>query len=55
MLNVLYILEALRHNYIMPGYLRLSLWCVRWEIFPPADRVTGYTGECLRCFVFMKV
>ena len=31
MLNVLYILEALRHNYIMPGYLRLSLWCVRWN------------------------
>ena len=31
MLNVLYILEALRHNYIMPGYLRLSLWCVRWD------------------------
>ena len=24
-------------------------------MFPPADRVTGYTGECLRCFVFMKV
>ena len=69
MLNVLYILEALRLNYIMPGYLRSSLRCVRWDkykycigiyptwkqIFPPADQVTGYTGECVRRFVFMKV
>ena len=31
MLNVLYILEVLRHNNIMPGYLRLSLRCVRWD------------------------
>ena len=31
MLNVLYILEALRLNYIMPGYLRSSLRCVRWD------------------------
>ena len=30
MLNVLYILEALRHNYIT-GYLRLSLRCARWD------------------------
>ena len=30
MLNVLYILEALRHNYIK-GYLRLSLRCARWD------------------------
>ena len=25
------------------------------QIFHPADWVTGYAGECLRCFVFMKV
>ena len=25
------------------------------QIFPPADEVTGYAGECLRCFVPMKV
>ena len=31
MLNVLYVLEVLRHNHIMPGYLRLSLQCVRWN------------------------
>ena len=30
MLNVLYILEALRHNFII-RYLRLSLRCARWD------------------------
>ena len=30
MLKVLYILEALRRNYIT-GYLRLSLRCARWN------------------------
>ena len=30
MLNVLYILEVLRHNYVT-GYVRLSLRCARWD------------------------
>ena len=96
MLNVLYILEALRHNNIMPGlqpgwtrkdieqlpnflswkcsgiiiYQDICDWVCgaqdginvnidiypTWkQIFPPADRVTGYAGECQRCLVFTKV